>query len=134
ADLADGEDRPDADERVARADDDQLGLLDRLDRARRGPGRVLPLEAHAVDVVPVAAGDEPLLERERARGRVDPGAQEVVGRGQERRLDPKRGGQTRRDGGQRLSLPQRLRTHEVEPEIAVAEPEPALAAEPAGLL
>ena len=49
--------------------------------------------------------------------------------GRSRSSTPKRGRQTSGDGRQRLPGPQRLRAHEVQPEIAVAEPEPVLAAE-----
>ena len=44
-------------------------------------------------------------------------------------LDPERAGEPSRHGRERLAGAQRLRPHEVEPEIAVAEPEPVLAAE-----
>ena len=67
ADPGDGQDRADADERVARRDRDQVGGLQRLEHARRGPRGLGALEAHAVHLVAVAARDEPLLERQLAR-------------------------------------------------------------------
>ena len=101
--------------------------VERLEHAR---GRVrLALEADAVDLVAVAAGDEPLLEREAPGRRVDPGAEAVVGRRQDRGLDPERPREPGGDGRKRLAGAQRLRANEVEAEIAVAEPEPVLAAE-----
>ena len=63
-------------------------LAERLEHP--GRGRALALEADAVDLVPMAARDEPLLEGEAAGGRVDPGALAVVGRRQDRRLEPER--------------------------------------------
>ena len=109
---------------------DQVGGLERLEHARRGPRRVRALEAHAVDLVPVPARDEPLLERRsspagvsshvRSRSSV---AGSSVGSSPKRTREP--GGH----GRERLAATQRLRAHEVEPEVAVAEPEPALAAE-----
>ncbi len=101
--------------------------VDRLEHARRGVR--LALEADAVDLVAVAAGDEPLLEGEAPRGRVEPGSEPIVGGRQDRRLDPESPREPGRDGGERLAGAQRLRPDEVEAEIAVAEPEPVLAAE-----
>ena len=88
-----------------------------------------PSNRTRVDLVAVAAGDEPLLEGEAARRRVDPGAEPVVGGRQDRRLDPERAREPGGDGGERLAGAQRLRADEVEAEVAVAEPEPVLAAE-----
>ena len=89
----------------------------------------LALEADAVDLVAVAAGDEPLLEREAPGRRVDPGAEAVVGRRQDRGLDSERPREPGGDGRQGLAFAQRLCANEVEAEVAVAEPEPVLAAE-----
>ena len=94
-----------------------------------GAGARVALEANAVDLVAVAAGDEPLLERKAAGRRVDPGAQPIVRRREDRRLDAESPREARRHRRERLSGAQSLRAHEVEPEIAVAEPEPVLAAE-----
>ena len=47
--------------------------LERLDHAGRSLGGLGAVEAHAVHLVPVAAGDEPLLEGELAGGRPDAG-------------------------------------------------------------
>ena len=84
-DRLDREDRPDRDVRVARGDHDQLGGVERVEdagRGRRGPGALV---ADAVDLVAVAARDEPLLERERPRRRLQPGAERVVRRREQSR-------------------------------------------------
>ncbi len=94
-----------------------------------GSGRRFAFEADGVDLVAVTARDEPLLERKLAGRGLDPGAQPVVGRGQDVRLDPQRSGQPSGDARERLSRSQRLRADEVEPEVEVAELEPVLAAE-----
>ena len=73
--------------------------------------------------------DEPLLERELARRRRDPRPQAVVGRGDEPRFESERLREPRSHGGQRLTSLQGLRAHEVQAEIAVAQPEPRFAAE-----
>ena len=82
----------------------------------------------------MAAGDEPFLERERPRRRVQPRPEPVVGRRQQPRLDADGDRQPSGHGGERLSRPQRLSPHEMEPQVAVAEREPVLAAERAGRL
>ena len=127
ADLLDREDRPDAHVRVGGRDHDRVGPGQRLEHARSRAR--LALEANGVDLVAVAARDEPLLEREAARGRVDPGPEPVVRRRHDRGLDPERLGEPGGHRRERLAGAQRLRAHEVEPEVAVAEPEPVLAAE-----
>ena len=134
ADLLDGEDRPDADERVARAE--TISSACSIASITPGAGRadVLSLEADAVDVVAMPPPDEPLLERERAVRGVDPGAEAVVGRGQQRRLEPERGASRAVTDESGAPPRERLRAHEVKPEITVAEHEPALAAEPLHLL
>ena len=134
AQLAHREDRPDRDVRIARREQDQIGVGDRLEHSRRRPRRLLPLEAHGVDLVPVAARDEPLLERERPGRRLEPRPQPVVGRRQQPRRDAERRRQPSGHRGERLARAQRLRAHEMEPEIAVAEREPVLAAERADRL
>src|SRR5207253_1335015 len=73
--------------------------------------------------------DEPLLEREASRGRVEPGAEAVVGRGQERGLHPERLREARCHGGERQTGSERLRPDEMEPEVEIPELEPCLAAE-----
>ena len=55
--------------------------VERVEHAGRRCRCRLAVEAHAVDLVLVPARDEPLLEREGARRRVDPRAQRVVGGG-----------------------------------------------------
>ena len=93
---------------------------------RRSARLVGALEADAVYLVLVPAADEPLLERELSRGRVDPRAQAVVGRRQQDRFDPERASETSGHGGARVAAAQRLRAREVQPEVAVAELKPRL--------
>ena len=128
-DLGDGEDRADADVGVARRDQDQVGAGERLEHARRGPRRVGALVANAVDLVAVPARDEPLLEGKASRRRVEPRAQAVVGRRQQPSLETR--ARARADGDGDSGSPRRsacVRTR-WRPEVAVAEPEPRLAAE-----
>ena len=73
--------------------------------------------------------DEPLLERKLAGRRGEPGAEPLVGGRQQRRLEAEGERQPGRDRRERLAAAQRLRADEVQPEVAVAEPEPRLAAE-----
>ena len=108
-------------------DQNRVCRRDRLEHARCRTR--VALEADAVDLVAVAARDEPLLELKAPGRRVDPRAQTIVGGRQDRRFDPERAREPGGDGGERLAGPQRLRPDEVEAEIAVAEPEPVLAAE-----
>ena len=62
ADRSHGEDRADRDVGVARREEDQVGVGDRLEDAGRSGGALLAFEADGVDLVAVAARDEPLLE------------------------------------------------------------------------
>ena len=66
ADAGDGEDRVDGDERVARGDHDRVGRGDRFEDAGRRARALGSVVDERVDLVLVAAGDEPLLEGERA--------------------------------------------------------------------
>ena len=95
-----------------------------------GAGARVALEADAVDLVAVAARDEPLLEREAARraSRSRCGAGRPSPAGSSASI-PSARASLRGDGRERLACPQRLCPHEVEAEVAVAEPEPVLAAE-----
>src|SRR5205823_12945025 len=102
-------------------------LLARVEHARRRGRRPGALEAEAVHVVAMPARDEPFLELKLSRGGLDPGAQPIVGGGQERRPYPERLRDPPGDEGERLACAQRLRAHEMEAEIEVAEPEPRLA-------
>src|SRR5215210_5360326 len=77
----------------------------------------------------MAAGDEPLLEREDSSGRLDPGEERVVGRRQDRRADAERLREPSGDGRERIASAQRARADEMEAEVEVAEAEPVLAAE-----
>src|SRR5439155_5876368 len=129
-----GEDRPDADVRVARRDHDQARALERLEDARRGRRRVGPLEMHALGLLAVLARDEPLLERERTVGGRDPRAETVVGRRHQMKAETQPLCEPRRDPRQRHAAAKRLRPHEMKAEVAVAEPEPLLAPEALRLL
>ena len=133
-DLADGEDRPDADVRVARGDHQEVRVLERLQHPRGRPRRLGALEAHCVHLVAMLSADEPLLEGKLAGRRPDPGAQTVVGRGQDRRPDAQSRRKPRRHRRERLAARERLGANEVQADVAVAEPEPALPAEPRSLL
>ena len=104
--------------------------VQRLEHSGRRDGRALRRRSRTPSTgVAMAARDEPLLERERAGGCLDERAEPVVGRGEQRDSDA----ECRRESGghrrERLAPPERLRPHEVEPEVAVAEAEPVLAAE-----
>ena len=83
ANLAHREDRGERDVRVARREQDQIRARDRVEHARRRPRRLFPLEAEGIDLVAVAAGDEPFLERERPGRRLEPRPEPVVGRRQQ---------------------------------------------------
>ena len=109
--------------------DDRVGVL-RSPRATPAAGArsSAPSNTHRVDLVLVPARDEPLLERERPGRRDDERPQPVVGRRQEARREPGRRDEPRGHGRERLAAPERLRAHEMEPEVEVAEQEPALAA------
>src|SRR5215210_2083053 len=72
----------------------------------------------------MAAGDEPLLEREDSSGRLDPGEERVVGRRQDRRADAERLREPSGDRRERIASAQRARADEME-----AEAEPVLPAE-----
>ena len=92
------EDRPDAHVGVAGREHDHVRGLERVHDAGRRPRVLGAGEATASTSSAVAARDEPLLERERAGGRVEPGAEPVVGGGQERAATtPSRAAISRRD-------------------------------------
>ena len=101
--------------------------------AARTPGAALglvrTLVLDAVHVVAMTAPDEPLLERESPGGREDVRAQPIVGRRKDPRADARACCDLRGDLGQRRAVAQRARAHEVEPDVAVAEPEPVLPTE-----
>ena len=64
ADAGDREDRADRDHRVRRAHEHRLGGPERVEHARRGPGVVGAVEAHAASPRVRALPHEPLLHRE----------------------------------------------------------------------
>src|SRR5439155_26956479 len=106
----------------------------RGEHAGRRMSRVGALEAHSVDLVLLGTAHEPVLERHRAAGGLDPCAKRVVGRGEQVRVQAERPGEPRGDRGEGLAGPQGLRPNEVEADVAVTELEPGLAAGPPGLL
>ena len=105
----------------------EFRVVERLEHSRRRLG--FALETNGVDLVPVPPGDEPLLERELTGRSREPGAEAVVRRGQQARLDPERLGEPQRDRRERLAASQRLGAHEVQAEVEVPEPEPVFASE-----
>ncbi len=134
ADAGDGEDRMDGDERVARSDHDRVRGSDRVEDAGRRAALLGAVVDERVDRILVAPGDEPLLEREGALGRDEQGAEPVVGRRQKPRREACCGHQAGGHDRERLALAQRLRAHEVEADVEIAEHEPALATPGAGRL
>jgi hypothetical protein len=128
ADLADGVDRAEREVGVARGEEDRRGVAERLEDAR-GRARLLrALVPDVVHLVPVRATDEPLLERERPRGRDDVRAKAIVARRQDARAQPRALDELGRDLRERTAVAQGTPTHEVEAEVEVAEPEPVLPA------
>ena len=88
-----------------------------------------PRVVDGVHLVAVAAFDEPGLEREGAVGRLEERPQGRVGRREQRAAEAEGRRKPRRHLRERNALAQELRPHEVQPDVAVAEPEPRLAAE-----
>src|SRR5205823_10054155 len=90
-----------------------------VEHSRCGTGRRGSLHAHTIDRIAMPACDEPLLERKAPVRRVEPGANRVVARREDARLDPERGNEASGYGGQRLSGVLRLGAHEVKTEVTV---------------
>ena len=127
-DLAHRDDRPDREVRVARREEDRVGLGDRVHDARCG-GRFLGSLVHdRVDLVTVAAADEPLLERERPGRRDDVCPEAIVGRRDDPCRQPGAGREAGGDLREGRTRPKRARPDEVETEVAVADAEPVLSA------
>ena len=87
--------------------------------------------ADGIHLVAMAARDEPGLEGERAGGRLQEGANRVVGRGQELCVEAERLRDPRRRLAQGRTAAQELGPDEMKPEVAVAEAEPVLERVPA---
>ena len=102
--------------------------------SRRGDGELGAFVLDRVDVVLVAATDEPLLEGESPGRRDDMGAQPIVGRGEEAGSELDACAERGRDLGERRTVAQGSSAHEVETDVAVAEPEPVLASPRRGRL
>ena len=90
AKLADGEDRADGNVGVARSEQDHVRIGERFEHAWRRPRVFLPLEPDGVDLVAMAASDEPLLKRKRAGRGLKPRPQPVVCGRKQPRLDTER--------------------------------------------
>ena len=103
--------------------------MQRLQYARCGPRLRRAFAADAVDRVAVRSGDEPFLEGETAVGRVEPRAQLLVGCGKDGGLHAERSGEFRGHRREWRAFLQRLRAHDVQAEIAVAEAKPRLGRE-----
>ena len=99
-----------------------------------GPRRVGTVVDERVDLVLVPPGDEPLLERERALGRDESVRSRSSVAGRSRVARPAAASEAGGHGRQRLAVAERLRAHEMEADVEVAEHEPALAAPGAGRL
>src|SRR5205814_5566631 len=78
--------------------------------------------------------DEPLLEREPAFVGPHLRPEPVVGRRKQAHTQAEPLGEPRRHGRERLAAAERLRPDEMEPDVAVAETEPRVAAEASRLL
>ena len=133
ADRRDGQDRPDADVRVARRDQDHVGAA-RAPRARPAPAARRRRHRSGR---PSTSSRWPRATNHSWKGNapagvVDDRAQPVVGRGEQRGCRARRARASRAVTAESGSpATQGLRAHEVQPEVAVAEPEPVLAAEAA---
>src|SRR5690242_9607550 len=75
------------------------------------------------------ARDEPLLEGEASVRRLEPRPQLVVGRRDDRGVDAESRCEPGRDGGEGFPCTKALRAQDMQAEVAVAEPEPRVAAE-----
>ena len=120
--LRQGENRCDRNVGVARRNEQEVGGFHGLEHTGRGRRNVGAVEPQRIDLVAMAPRDEPFLEGELARRRRDPGPQAIVGRRDDAGGEPKRLRKPRGHDGQRLAPLQGLRAHEVQAEIAIAEP------------
>src|SRR5439155_1546543 len=119
-DAGDGEDRTDGRHRVRWADDDHLGLADRLENARCRPGlggaRVLDVEDLDLGLL----AHEVLLEREPAVRRPDPRAHGLVAHGEDARRHAQATAQLgHHPRGRAAARPRRSFAAPVPPAIAV---------------
>ena len=119
-----------------------VGVADGFQHAGRRPGRVGALEAHAPDRHVVTQPDEVVLEAhlgsrraQRARlGQRHPRAQRIVGHREEPHRDAPPVRQRGRDRAQRLAGAEPAGPEEVRGQVAVAQAEPVLAAQPRQLV
>jgi len=93
-----GQDGADRDERIARRDEDQIRLVQRVEHAGRGLCIRRTCEADAVDRVAMRACDEPLLEGEAPVRCIEPRAQLFVRRRENGGLHTEDGGKSRCHG------------------------------------
>src|SRR3972149_10614297 len=106
ADARDGKDRSYTDHRVAGADDDPFGGLDRLENPWRRPRLLHALEPDPSHGVTRTIADEVLLERSRPLGGKDDRRYSLVGHRQDTGPDPKRTPGKIGDFGKGKSLPE----------------------------
>ena len=131
-----GQQRTDRDERVRRADHHQVGGGDGLEHTGGRPGRVGSLEPDGPHRHRVAESDEVVLEGHLvavaggpAQGEPDPGADRVVGHGQEPDGDPRAAASSAVTSLRRRPLRQALGAVEVGGQVPVAQAEPGLPAQ-----
>ena len=129
ADLGDGEDRADRHVRVARARSTIRSAARSPRDARRGPGLARPRCSGRRR----PRRDGPRATNHSWNGNVPPASRRRCAAGRRSRgaagSEAERLGEPRGDLGERHALAQQLRAHEMQPEVAVAEPEPGFAAE-----
>src|SRR2546426_2040579 len=124
-----GKHRTDGRHGVRRADDDQLGCGDRLERARSRPGRG---GSRVLDVEDLDLGflaHEIFLEREPTVGGPDPRAHGLVAHRENASRHAQATAQLGRHRRERSTLAERARPVEMRGEVAVAQVEPRLGAE-----
>ena len=110
-----------------------LGRTDRVERRRAPAARCRALVPHRRHSSACRRRDEPVWKSSSPAARRD--ARPQRGRrspARDGRATPSRFAEPARHGGERHALAQEPRAHEVETDVAVAEREPALAAEPLG--
>ena len=118
------EDRPDADDRIARRHDEQPGGPHGVERLRRRAGAIEALELDGGDRIARTPEDEVLLKRQPARGRADDRGHPVVAHREDHRDDSERLAQAVGDLGEPSAFAQPDRARDVRRQVAVAQPEP----------
>src|SRR5262245_530800 len=121
----DGQDRANADQRVAGTDDDGVGTQDGLGDSGGGFRRFDVFETYAGDLRLGASFDQVFLEMHLAFGGDDSRGRVCVGHRQDARFDAERFSQPFGNLRKRAPLPQLLRAKNVSGQVAVAQIEPA---------